>query len=576
MTKKVFYRNLQPDPEGPVFGYVFDAAEFQKTQEFLHAHVETVVKDLLMSGAVSAVVSGFAATPGSGLSVNVAAGQVHAVDGKTHGSDAVTVALSAAHATLPRIDLIYATLSTDAEALTQFRPFRQLRTLSQLSADPPAPPYPPIQENVSTELHTRATVLVRAGTPNASPVAPALNAGEVPLFQIAVAANATTLISGNITSVHNTARSLAQALTDISTLLAFMAGANATYVNTTGDTMTGPLNLPSAGLQVGSGGVNQFRVDPNTGYVGINALFDTLFETKIGGTLLLAYFARMVGAHPQLQFFDTNLAAPAGRYYVVAGTVDNLDKLRFGRFVNEALTAQQDSIVIKGNSDVDILTNLSVLGTITGGVKYFQDDHPLDPDNKNLRYAAIEGPRHDLLFRGKAVIPDGETGVLVNIDTASNQAAGTFVALVHDSNVQICLQNETTFEPVKALYNNNGTLSILRENDTGAITISWLLVAENNSAYLNSLPTVDGDGHLIVEEDKPAGDSDLLVPREESVAAVDAAPDEDYEEIVTELIGTAGYPLHAIQTGEGAVPTRTVTRHITDQQGNSYEPPEEP
>src|ERR1051325_377456 len=152
MSKQVYVTTIQPDPEGPVFGRVMQSIDFRKSQRFSHEHTEQVVRDLLVAGAADAQVAGFAAAVAGTLHVSVARGSVVDPNGISYDSesdDATVVALNAAHVTLPRIDLIYATLEADAQTNTEFRPFRRLRTSPEEEAG--LQPYPPAQENVPTE-----------------------------------------------------------------------------------------------------------------------------------------------------------------------------------------------------------------------------------------------------------------------------------------------------------------------------------------------------------------------------------------------------------------------------------------
>ncbi len=221
--KKVYVVSVQPDPDGPVFGRVIDPNDFQKSQDFAHHHTEVITKDLLVAGADSEQVAGFLATETGGLNVSIAAGDVVDENGVQYEmADASVVTMADAHETLPRIDLIVATLAIDAAAETEYRPFRRLRTQTELDAG--AEPYPIVQYNVPTELHTQATIAVKTGVPNADPVAPVANAGEVPLWQVHVAAGQINLGVDDLTDVRNLMKSLYQLAADVETLAGSFAG----------------------------------------------------------------------------------------------------------------------------------------------------------------------------------------------------------------------------------------------------------------------------------------------------------------------------------------------------------------
>ena len=83
-----------------------------------------------------------------------------------YNDGAVTLSLTASSPTLPRIDLVCAT----------------------------------VNDAFYTGVLNNVTFQVIAGVPNASPVAPALPANSISLARIAVAANATSIVNANITS----------------------------------------------------------------------------------------------------------------------------------------------------------------------------------------------------------------------------------------------------------------------------------------------------------------------------------------------------------------------------------------
>ena len=228
--KKVYIATVQPDVDGPVFGRNMNPLDFMKAQDFGHRHVEQITNDLLVAGAASAQVAGFAATLTAGLGVSIAKGDVVDQNGVCYETDQegdgpTVVAMAAAHVSLPRIDLIVATLSIDTPVLSEFESFRRLRTQAELDAA--LAPYPPTQYEQATELHTRAVVSVKTGVPNASPAAPVAGAGVVPLWQVHVAAGQVTLGGGDLTDVRALMKSLYQVVVDLAAANVLIAALNA-------------------------------------------------------------------------------------------------------------------------------------------------------------------------------------------------------------------------------------------------------------------------------------------------------------------------------------------------------------
>ena len=217
MSKQVNVETIMAN-ERPLGRYMMPD-EFMKSQGFAHQHIEDMVSALLLAGAPSPRVVGMNLTRTGGLGISVAAGLViDPATGKTHEAEAATaLVLAAANAALPRVDSVYAKLETDAEDEVKLLPFVQIRTDDEKARN--APRFTEGQFNTATELHTRAVVQVRAGTPNAAPVAPALQAGEVELFRVQVPANAVALVAGNVTDVRGTVPSLYQVANNVGGVL---------------------------------------------------------------------------------------------------------------------------------------------------------------------------------------------------------------------------------------------------------------------------------------------------------------------------------------------------------------------
>ena len=114
----------------------------------------------------------FTVTPGSGMNINVAAGNclVPNTSGSTQGGyllsmmSSGSLSVAASDPTNPRIDLVCATVS-DVGSSSSF-----------------------------------AEVQIITGTPAASPAAPALPASSITLYQVTVPATATSILTGNIAS----------------------------------------------------------------------------------------------------------------------------------------------------------------------------------------------------------------------------------------------------------------------------------------------------------------------------------------------------------------------------------------
>jgi len=149
----------------------------------------------------------------------------------------------------------------------------------------------------------------------------------------------------------------------------------------------------------------------------------------------------------------------------------------------------------------------SVVMTLTNGgnwsvtgSKTFKITHPLD-DNKWLYHASIEGPRMDLVYRGRVDLVDGSA--VVDIDKASNMSPGTFTALT---------QNPSGF-----FQNNSGWSSVKGEVIGGEVhitanascsdNVTWMVIAERVDASTRQSSLTDINGHFVPEHTKTDNDT---------------------------------------------------------------------
>lgn len=209
MSKQVLINQIQ-DSSGNRFGQVSRPDDLMHAQEFSREHAESITRDYLTGDADVPQIAGFNYVLDGGLQLHVnAPGRIYGTTGKLFemlDAEDVQINLSVANQTLARFDLIYALLEEDAAAAEEFRPFVRLRSQTELANG--VVPYPPSQFNQPTELHNRATVMVRAGTAALAPVAPVVNANEVPLYLVRVNAGATQLRDTDVSDLRAAVRSL--------------------------------------------------------------------------------------------------------------------------------------------------------------------------------------------------------------------------------------------------------------------------------------------------------------------------------------------------------------------------------
>ena len=149
---------------------------------------------------------------------------------------------------------------------------------------------------------------------------------------------------------------------------------------------------------------------------------------------------------------------------------------------------------------VQLGPNASTSGAFSKGSGSFKIDHPLSSktETHHLVHSFIEGPQCDLIYRGTATLSSGEA--TVNLDTASGMTEGTWVLLCRGE--QCFTSNETGWTSVRGSVTGN-ILTVECEDGTSTDTISWMVVAERHDTHILETDWTDGDGHIILEPEKP-------------------------------------------------------------------------
>jgi hypothetical protein len=143
---------------------------------------------------------------------------------------------------------------------------------------------------------------------------------------------------------------------------------------------------------------------------------------------------------------------------------------------------------------------LQVNGSLAKSSGTFDIAHPLHPNtNKRLVHSFIEGPRCDLIYRGKTTLVNGTA--VVNIDKECTQSPecamdeGTFEALC--DNPQIFLQNNQSFDRVRGVI-AGATLTITCETPA-AVEIEWMVIAERADPFIKQWDRTNPDGYLVTQ-----------------------------------------------------------------------------
>ena len=193
------------EQSGHTFGQVNNPDDLMKAQGFAQEQVKGVVSDFINRSLRPEIV-GFDQTLGAGTAFNMTLlkGRVYTQNGISYDRDAsTTVTFDAAHATLPRIDIVVAKIEDEVDAALNLIPFVRLKTPEEFEANVPS--YPPSNISAPTEKHWKATVIIKKGTAAETPAKPTLASNEIALYEVIIGAASISIQSANVVDVRNTA-----------------------------------------------------------------------------------------------------------------------------------------------------------------------------------------------------------------------------------------------------------------------------------------------------------------------------------------------------------------------------------
>jgi len=145
--------------------------------------------------------------------------------------------------------------------------------------------------------------------------------------------------------------------------------------------------------------------------------------------------------------------------------------------------------------------NLAVTGALSKGSGSFRIEHPLPSKSAThqLVHSFIEGPKCDLIYRGKVNLVNGKA--TVNIDTDSTMTEGTFEVLC--ANVQCFTSNESGWGAIRGKVTGN-ILTIEAQDAASTDNVSWMVIGERKDKHILDTDWTDSNGRPIVEPLKPA------------------------------------------------------------------------
>jgi hypothetical protein len=165
------------------------------------------------------------------------------------------------------------------------------------------------------------------------------------------------------------------------------------------------------------------------------------------------------------------------------------------RYADDGAYLGAPIFITRSSGNVSMSNNLSITGSLSKGSGSFKIPHPLGVPETWLYHGFIEGPRFDLIYRGRVQLVKGVA--VISIDEAANMTPGTFEVLTRDP--QLWLQNDTGWEPLKGSV-ADGMLTILCRDTTSDDVVSWMVVAERQDPHIYTSPITDKDGRLVPEQ----------------------------------------------------------------------------
>jgi hypothetical protein len=146
-------------------------------------------------------------------------------------------------------------------------------------------------------------------------------------------------------------------------------------------------------------------------------------------------------------------------------------------------------------------STLQINGSLAKTSGTFDIKHPTK-ENKRLIHSFVEGPRCDLIYRGRKQLVNGQAIVNIDLECTSSiegsMSEGTFEALC--ANPQVFVRSNTTFEQIIGSVANN-KLTILSDNTSSNTIIDWMVLAERKDEDIKKWDKTDANGFLITEYD---------------------------------------------------------------------------
>lgn len=248
----------------------------------------------------------------------------------------------------------------------------------------------------------------------------------------------------------------------------------------TSNTLTGVAPLASP-VFTGNGSWDSptFVMDTTNHVVGIGMTGSSTSKLYVeAGTIATAITTRVQNSNYALQMINSSYSDKTWGIYPI-GTAF---------VIREAGVADRLTILAGGN--------VSIAGALSKGSGSFNIPHPLELKKLTHRlvHSFIEGPRVDLIYRGKVNLVNGKA--TINLDEDARMTGGTFEVLTRE--VQCFTTNESGWDAVKGSVIGN-ILTIVSQNRNCIDSISWMVIGERKDEHIMSTDWTDENGKIIME-----------------------------------------------------------------------------
>lgn len=319
------------------------------------------------------------------------------------------------------------------------------------------------------------------------------SAGDIAIFQLG-GSNIFTVASGNSTfNTTVTGSSFIPASSTVPTNGMYLSAANTLNFATN---TTNRLSIASTGAATFSSSVTAtgLTVSLSSGAIArFSSAIAALGTTSIG----LGYTDGS-GGHDMAKIFGQRINDGSGRSSLIlaVNAVDN----------DQSATVSDAKITISGTTGGITLasaltgTSATFSGAVSKGSGSFRIEHPLPSlsETHQLVHSFIEGPKADLIYRGKLVLVNGKAQA--NIDDIATMTEGTFEVLCRD--VQCFTTNESGWDLIKGKVIGN-IIYIESQNEKSTDEISWMVIGERKDKHMMETEWTDENGKVIVEPLKP-------------------------------------------------------------------------